>query len=135
METSIIPGKFGPKNEIYSQCYEIGHSEQVKFVNLKYDILKLRILTRSLTNLVTKLQCVPTFMKSGTQWKSNMLIMNMVLGTEDPDPKLQIRTKFVPALKLAPIFMKYCTHNKWNMLIMNIILAMAQSDRVFIASE
>ena len=30
----IIPGKFGSKNEIYSQCYETWHSEQVKFVNL-----------------------------------------------------------------------------------------------------
>ena len=69
IKTSIIPlisGKFGPKNEIYFQCYEIGYSEQVKFVNLKSDILKLRILTRSWENLVTKLQCVPTFMKSGT---------------------------------------------------------------------
>ena len=24
--------------KIYSQCYEIGHSEVVKFVNLEYDI-------------------------------------------------------------------------------------------------
>ena len=33
----LIPGNFGPKNEIYSQCYEIWHSGQVKFVNYKYD--------------------------------------------------------------------------------------------------
>ena len=32
----VIPGRFGPKKEIYSNCYEIGHSEQVKFVNHKY---------------------------------------------------------------------------------------------------
>ena len=34
----LISGKFGPKNEIYSQRYEIWHLEQVKFINLKYDI-------------------------------------------------------------------------------------------------
>ena len=34
----LFPAKFDPKNEIYPQCYEIWHSEQVKFVNLKYDI-------------------------------------------------------------------------------------------------
>ena len=33
----LIPGNFGPKNEIYSQCYDIWHSGQVKFVNHKYD--------------------------------------------------------------------------------------------------
>ena len=37
-----MPGKFSPKKEIYSQCYEIAHLEQVKFVNLKqYDIWKM----------------------------------------------------------------------------------------------
>ena len=36
--------------------------------------------------------------------------MNMVLGTDDLEPKLQIRANF------APIFMKCGTHNKWNML-------------------
>ena len=35
----LIPRKFGPKKEIYSCCYEIGHSEQVKFVNHKYDMI------------------------------------------------------------------------------------------------
>ena len=34
----LISGKFGTKNEIYSQRYEIWHLEQVKFINLKYDI-------------------------------------------------------------------------------------------------
>ena len=53
-----------------------------------------------------------------------MLIMNMVLGTDDLNPKLQIRANYVPALKFAPVFMKFCTHSKWNILIMNIILAM-----------
>ena len=35
----LIPGKFGPNQERYSYCYEIRHSEQVKFVNHKYDII------------------------------------------------------------------------------------------------
>ena len=51
-----------------------------------------------------------------------MLIMNMVLGTDDFDPKLYILANFVPALKFAPVVMKFCTHNNWNMLNMNIIL-------------
>ena len=63
-------------------------------------------------------------MKFDTSCKSDMLIMNMVFGTDDLDPKLKIRANFVPTLKFAPIFMKFGTHNKWNMLIMNMILAM-----------
>ena len=50
---SLIPGKFGPKNEIYSQCYEIWHSEQFKFVNCKYDMisnLQERLFTSILQN-------------------------------------------------------------------------------------
>ena len=54
-----------------------------------------------------------------------MLIKNMVLGTDDLDPKLQIWINFVPTLKFAPKLIKFSTHNKCNMLIMNIILAMA----------
>ena len=34
----LIPGKFVPKYEIYSQSYEIWQTEQVKFVNHKYNI-------------------------------------------------------------------------------------------------
>ena len=49
-----------------------------------------------------------------------MLIMNMVLETEDLDPKLQIRANFVLTLKFAPIFLKLGTHSKWNIQIMNI---------------
>ena len=62
-------------------------------------------------------------MKFGTQNKLNMLIMNIAFGTDDLDPKLQIRANLVPTLKCAPIFMKFGTQNKLNMLIMNIILA------------
>ena len=45
IETNISPllrGNFGPKYEIYSQYYEIWHSEKVKFVNHKYDIWNCR---------------------------------------------------------------------------------------------
>ena len=35
-----------------------------------------------------------------------MLIMNMVLGIDNLNPKLQIRANLVPALKFAPIFNK-----------------------------
>ena len=41
-----------------------------------------------------------------------MLIMNMVIGTDDLHPNLQIRTNFVPTLKFAPIFMKFGTPSK-----------------------
>ena len=52
-----------------------------------------------------------------------MLIMNIVLGIDDLDTKLQIRANLIPTLKFAPIFMKFGTHNKLNMLIINIIQA------------
>ena len=94
-----------------------------KFVNLKYIIRKLRILTQNLVDLVSKLPCAPAFRKIGTSCKSNMLILNIVLGTADLGPKLQILENLVPTLKFAPIFMNSSTHNKSNMLIMNIILA------------
>ena len=49
-----------------------------------------------------------------------MLIMNMVLETDDLDPTLQTRANFVLTLKFAPIFLKFGTHDKWNIQIMNI---------------
>ena len=42
----LIPGKFGPKNEIYFHCYETLYSKQVKFLNLKDDSWKRQILGR-----------------------------------------------------------------------------------------
>ena len=60
-------------------------------------------------------------MKFCTQNKSNMLIMNIVLETDDLDQKLQIREHLVPTLKFGPIYLKFETHNKSNMLIMNIV--------------
>ena len=52
-----------------------------------------------------------------------MLILNMVLETDDLDLKLKIRANLVPTLKFVPIFMKFGVHNKWNMLTVNTILA------------
>ena len=52
-----------------------------------------------------------------------MLILNMVLETDDLDLKLKIRANLVPTLKFVPIFMKFGIHNKWNMLTVNAILA------------
>ena len=50
----VYSSKIWSQNEIYSQCF--GHSEQVKFVDLIYNIWKLRILAGRWTDLVTKLQ-------------------------------------------------------------------------------
>ena len=64
-----------------------------------------------------------------------MLIMNIVLEIDDPEPNLYIRINLVPTLKFTPIFIKFSTHNKSNMLIMNIKLAIVQSARVIIGLE
>ena len=45
-----------------------------------------------------------------------MLIINAVLGTDDLDPKLQIRANLVPKLKCAPIFMKFGTQDIFKVL-------------------
>ena len=52
----------------------------------------------------------PIFFIFGSQNKSNMLIMNILIVIDDLDPKL----------KYGPIFMKFGTWSKSNMLIMNI---------------
>ena len=46
-------------------------------------------------------------MKLGTQSKSNMVIMNIILGIDGLDPKLWIRANLLPTLKFAAIFMKF----------------------------
>ena len=76
----------------------------------------------------------PIFMKFGTQNKSNMLILNISIGIDDIDPKLQIWKNLVPKLKCASIFMKFGFHSKCNMLIVNIIIAIVWSARVIIGS-
>ena len=64
----------------------------------------------------------PVFMKFGNQNKSNMLIINILIGIDYPNPKFKF-ANLVPKLKFSPIFIKSHSHNKSNMLIMNIILA------------
>ena len=64
-----------------------------------------------------------------------MLIMNIVLGIDDLNPKFQIRKNLVPTLKLAPIFMKFGGHTKSNMLIIDIILSSVQSGGMNIGSK
>ena len=75
----LIPGKFGPRSEYIFQCYEIWHSEQVKFVNHKDDIWNSEI--KILGKFGLKIEMCPKF---GTQ-RSNM---NIVLEIDDLDPKL-----------------------------------------------
>ena len=88
----LIPGKFGLKNEINSQCYDIWQSEQAKFVNHKYDIWNCGSWPeiKNLSRFGLKVAMCPIFMKVGTQNKWNMLIINILIGTDDLDPKLQI---------------------------------------------
>ena len=64
----LIPEKFGPENEIYSQYYEIWHSEQVRFLimNMIFEIADLDPKLKTWANLVSELQCTPTFVKFGT---------------------------------------------------------------------
>ena len=66
------------------------------------------ILTKNFIclNLVPTLKCVSIFVKLGTQNKSNMLIMNMLIRIDDLVTKLQIWADLVPKLKCTPIFMK-----------------------------
>ena len=51
-------------------------------------------------------------MKFGTQNKSNRLIMNILLGIDDPDPKLQIGPKtkvcFNFIFMKIPDFRRFC---------------------------
>ena len=51
----------------------------------------------------------PIFMKFGTQNKSNMLIINILLGTDELDPKLQISEICSQNRNCASIFMKFNT--------------------------
>ena len=74
--------------------------------------MKIADLDPKLGRFGLKITMCSRFMKFGAQCKSNMLIINMVLGTDDLDPKLQIPANFVPPLQFAPIFMKFCTHKK-----------------------
>ena len=47
------------------------------------------------------------FMKFGTQKKLNMLIINILIGIDHLDPKLQICKIWYKNPKCTPIFMKF----------------------------
>ena len=66
---------------------EVWHPEQVKFVNHRYDIWSWRSWPeiKNLARLRLKIVMYPIFMKSCTQNKSNMLIMNILTGIDDFD--------------------------------------------------
>ena len=83
------------------QCYEIWHSEQVKFVNHKYDIWNCVSSSeiKTLGRFGDKIEMCPIFMKFGTKNKLNMLIKNRVLEIDGLDPKLKIWAFLVPKLK------------------------------------
>ena len=66
------------------------------------------------------------FMKFGTQNKSNMLIMNIIIGIEDPDPKFQI---WFQNWNVLQFFMKSGAWSKSSMLIMNIVLGIDDLDQ------
>ena len=66
------------------------------------------------------------FMKLGTQNKSNMLIMNILIGIDDFDPKLKIRE--IWPQKCVSIFMKFDIQSKSNMQIMNTVLGIDYLD-------
>ena len=88
----LIPGKFGLKNEKYSQCYEIWHSGQVKFFNHKYDIWNCGSWPeiKSLGRFGLKIEMCMILIKFGNQNKSNMLIMDILIGIYDLDRNLEI---------------------------------------------
>ena len=46
-----------------------------------------------------------------------MLIMNVVLGIDDLDPKLQIGANLVPKLEYASIFVKFGTQDNFEFLL------------------
>ena len=85
----LIPETFGPKNEMYSKCYEIWQSKQVNFFNHKYDIWNCGSWPKinNLDRFGLKIAVCPIFMKFDTQNKSNMLIINILIGINELDPK------------------------------------------------
>ena len=82
-----------------------------QFVNHKYDIWNFGSWPKikNFGRFGLKIAMYPIFMKFGTQNKSNMLIMKMLIGIDDLDPKLQICENLVPKRKCVPIFMKFRT--------------------------
>ena len=85
----LIPGKLGTRNEIYSQRYEIWHSEQAKFVNQKYR-WNCRSWPKNEYFFGLKIAMCLILMKSGNQSKLNMLTMNILIAIDDLDCKLEV---------------------------------------------
>ena len=53
-----------------------------------FEIANLGPKSKTCADLVSKLRYAPIFIEFGTKYKSEMLIVNMVLGIPDPNPKL-----------------------------------------------
>ena len=66
-------------------------------------------------------------MKFGTQNKSNMLIVNLLTGIDDLDPKLHT-AKFGHKTEMCSNFYEIWSQSKWNMVIMNIVLEIDNLD-------
>ena len=97
------------------------HSEQIEHVNYEYwNRWPWNKLLQILANLVRKLECTPIVLKFGT--KSNMLIVNILLGIGIRDTKLHIWVNVVPKLKSVLSVIKFGTQSKSNVLVMNILL-------------
>ena len=85
-----------------------------KFVNHKYDIWNCGSWPeiKYLGIFGLKIAMCLIFMKFGSQSKSNMLIINISLGIDDLDPKLQILEIWSQNWNFLHFFMKFGTYNK-----------------------
>ena len=77
---------------MHNQCYEILQSGQIKVVNHKYNVWNCGSWPeiKNLGRFGLKVASCPIFIKFGFQNKSNMLIVSILIGSDDLDPKLQI---------------------------------------------
>ena len=55
----LIPGRFGPKKEIYSQCYKIAKQSKSSslIISVIFEIVDLDPKLKNWVDLVSKLQC------------------------------------------------------------------------------
>ena len=77
---------------MHNQCYEILQSGQIKVVNHKYNVWNCGSWPeiKNLGRFGLKVASCPIFIKFDFQNKSNMLIVSILIGSDDLDPKLQI---------------------------------------------
>ena len=61
------------------------HSKSI--INMIFEIADLNPKLKTWEDLVSKLKCTRFFLTFGTQNKSNMLIMNILIVIDDLDPK------------------------------------------------